>query len=78
VVTVRVEASPSCEVRSKLRGIEAVRRARESPFKPAPFRVAEKSPAGSALMRANVGAGFTPKKWKKAAEAFPAAKKAGQ
>ena len=66
----RVEASPSCEVRSKLRGIEAVRRARESPFKPAPFRVAEESPAGSALMRANVGAGFTPKKWKKLLKHF--------
>jgi hypothetical protein len=62
---VRVEAPLSWEARSKLREIEAARRAREAPFKPAPLRVAEESPAGSALMRANVGAGFTPKNEKK-------------
>jgi len=62
---VRVEASLSCEARLKLREIEAASRARESPLKPAPLRVAEESPANGALTPASVGAGFTPKNEKK-------------
>jgi hypothetical protein len=71
---VRAEASLSSasgsEARSELREGEAARRAREAPLKPALLRVAEESPAGAALMPANVGAGFTPKKWKKLLKHF--------
>ena len=66
----RVEASPSCEARSKLREIEAARRAREAPLKPAPLRVAEESPASASLTPASVGAGFNPKNGKKLLKHF--------